>query len=109
MTSTNKPDYWSLLGLSPGSNSIEVRQAFKKEAMRWHPDLNMNNKNAEERFKWINEAYKVLSDPQKRTAYDQFGHAGVKQNGSSSNEFNGQGFGNIFGDIKCILKAILVS
>ncbi len=72
-SSQRKFTYWSLLGLSPGSNSIEVRQAFKKEAMRWHPDLNMNNKNAEERFKWINEAYKVLSDPQKRLEWEVSG------------------------------------
>ena len=55
--------YWSLLGLSPGCNSEQLKQAFKREAKRWHPDLNSNSKNAEERFKWINEAYLVLSDP----------------------------------------------
>ncbi len=58
--------YWSLLGVSPGSDSDQLKKAFRKEAMRWHPDLNRNNRNAEERFKWVNEAYLVLSDPRKR-------------------------------------------
>ena len=62
--------YWSLLGLSPGSNSQQVKQAFKREAKRWHPDLNRNSRNAEERFKWINEAYLVLSDPKKRFEWE---------------------------------------
>ena len=62
--------YWSLLGLTPGSDSDELKLAFKREAMRWHPDRNNNNRDAEERFKWINEAYNVLSDPQKRIAWE---------------------------------------
>ena len=62
--------YWSLLGLAPGSNSEQLKQAFKREAKRWHPDLNSNSKNAEERFKWINEAYLVLSDPKKRFEWE---------------------------------------
>ena len=62
--------YWSLLGLAPGSNSEQLKQAFKREAKRWHPDLNSNSKNAEERFKWINEAYLVLNDPKKRFEWE---------------------------------------
>ena len=62
--------YWSLLGLSPGSNSEQLKKAFKKEAKRWHPDLNRNNRDAEERFKWINESYLVLSDPKRRFEWE---------------------------------------
>ena len=69
-SSTDTFTYWSLLGLAPGSNSQQLKQAFKREAKRWHPDLNSNSKNAEERFKWINEAYLVLSDPKKRFEWE---------------------------------------
>ena len=62
--------YWSLLGLSPGSNSEQLKKAFKKEAKRWHPDLNNNSRDAEERFKWINESYLVLSDPKRRFEWE---------------------------------------
>ncbi len=70
MTSTAKPDYWSLLGISPGSNPDQVKMAFRREARRWHPDLNGNDLHAEERFKLVNEAYAVLSDPRKRSAWE---------------------------------------
>ena len=69
-SSTGTFTYWSLLGLSPGSDSDQLKRAFRKEAMRWHPDLNKNNRTAEERFKWINEAYKVLSDPKQRFEWE---------------------------------------
>ena len=69
-SSTDTFTYWSLLGLAPGSNSQQLKQAFKREAKRWHPDLNSNSKKAEERFKWINEAYLVLSDPKKRFEWE---------------------------------------
>ncbi len=65
-SSTDTYTYWSLLGLSPGSDSEQLKKAFKREAKRWHPDVNRNSRNAEERFKWINEAYLVLSDPKRR-------------------------------------------
>ncbi len=61
--------YWSLLGLTPGCNAAEVKQAFKREAKRWHPDLNKAS-SAEERFKWINEAYLVLSDPKRKLEWE---------------------------------------
>lgn len=74
MTSSNGIfTYWSLLGLSPGSDADQLKKAFRKEAMRWHPDLNKNNQGAEERFKWINEAYKVLNDPIKRFEWEKAG------------------------------------
>ena len=70
MTTTTSPDYWSILGLSPGSDLSEIKSAFRKEARRWHPDLNLNDSNAEERFKLINQAYETLSDPSKRSAWE---------------------------------------
>ncbi len=70
--------YWSLLGLPPGSNSEQLKQAFKREAKRWHPDLNRNSKNAEERFKWVNEAYLVLSDPKKRFEWERAGRPSIE-------------------------------
>ena len=63
MTSTANHDYWSLLGLLPGSDPDQLKRAFRKEARKWHPDLNSNDRYAEERFKLVNEAYAVLSDP----------------------------------------------
>ena len=71
MTITVEPNYWSLLGVSPECDSSELKAAFRKEARKWHPDLNKNDVNAEERFKLINEAYAVLSDPNKRIAWEK--------------------------------------
>ena len=69
MTSTADPDYWSLLGISPDSDPNQLKRAFRREARRWHPDLNGNDPVAEERFKLVNEAYAVLSDPRRRAAW----------------------------------------
>ena len=71
MTTTVDPNYWSLLGVSPDCDSNELKSAFRKEARKWHPDLNKNDVNAEERFKLINEAYEVLSDPKKRIEWEK--------------------------------------
>ena len=71
MTTTVDPNYWSLLGVSPQCDPSELKAAFRKEARKWHPDLNKNNINAEERFKLINEAYAILSDPNKRAAWEK--------------------------------------
>ncbi len=71
MTSTANPDYWSLLGLPPGSDQVQLKRAFRREARRWHPDLNANDGHAEERFKLVNEAYAVLSDSRKRAAWEE--------------------------------------
>jgi len=71
MTTTVDPNYWSLLGVSPDCDSNELKSAFRKEARKWHPDLNKNDVNAEERFKLINEAYAILSDPKKRKAWEK--------------------------------------
>ena len=71
MTTTVDPNYWSLLGVSPECDSDELKSAFRKEARKWHPDLNKNDANAEERFKLINEAYAILSDPKKRREWEK--------------------------------------
>ena len=71
MTSIDNPDYWSILGISPSSTTDQLKVAFRKEARRWHPDLNGNDAEAEERFKLVNEAYAVLSDPRRRSAWEE--------------------------------------
>tara|TARA_B100000579_G_scaffold22022_1_gene15506 strand:+ start:31 stop:960 length:930 start_codon:yes stop_codon:yes gene_type:complete len=71
MTTTVEPNYWSILGVSPECDPSELKAAFRKEARKWHPDLNKNDVNAEERFKLVNEAYVILSDPQKRNAWEK--------------------------------------
>ena len=71
MTSIADPDYWSLLGLEPASDPDQLKRAFRREARRWHPDLNGNDPVAEERFKLVNEAYAVLSDPRRRADWEK--------------------------------------
>ena len=71
MTSTAEPDYWSLLGVNPDCTNQQLKRAFRREARRWHPDLNRNDPVAEERFKLVNEAYAVLSDPRRRDAWQR--------------------------------------
>ncbi|WP_125152566.1 molecular chaperone DnaJ [Clostridium rectalis] len=80
-------DYYEILGLQKGASEDEIKKAFRKLAIKYHPDKNAGNKEAEERFKEINEAYQVLSDPQKKSQYDQFG----------TTDFNGSGFDGGFG------------
>ena len=71
MNTTVEPNYWALLGVSPDCEASELKAAFRKEARKWHPDLNKNDPNAEERFKLINDAYAILSDPYKRIAWEK--------------------------------------
>ena len=80
MTTSNKQDYYDLLGVSRSASDEDIKKAFRKLAMEYHPDRN-KREGAAEKFKEINEAYQVLSDSQKRSAYDRFGHAGVSGNG----------------------------
>ena len=75
MTSTAEPDYWSLLGVDPDCTDQQLKRAFRREARRWHPDLNSNDPVAEERFKLVNEAYAVLSAPRRRDVWQRGGGA----------------------------------
>lgn len=86
-----------MLGVDRNADEGELKKAYRKKAMKYHPDRNSGDTEAEEKFKEINEAYEVLSDKEKRNMYDQFGHAGVNQQGGAGG-FNGQGFGG-FEDI----------
>tara|TARA_B100000700_G_scaffold118343_1_gene133151 strand:- start:574 stop:966 length:393 start_codon:yes stop_codon:yes gene_type:complete len=88
-SSVEEFNYFSLLGLSPTSNSADLKQAFRREAKRWHPDLNKDDQNAELRFQWINESYRVLKDPQKRLQWEISGKPSfVIPNTSSSRKEN---------------------
>lgn len=90
-----KKDYYEVLGVSKNASDDEIKKAYRKLAVKYHPDKNPGDKEAEEKFKEISEAHEVLSDKQKRARYDQFGHAGVGGNGSmGGNPFQGGGFQN---------------
>lgn len=98
----SKPDYYEVLGVSKNASDVELKKAYRKLAIKYHPDKNPGDKTAEEKFKSAAEAYEVLSDSQKRARYDQLGHAGV----SGQSSFSGGGmnmedifsqFGDIFG------------
>ena len=73
----DKRDYYEVMGLQKGASDDEIKKAFRQLAKKYHPDLNPGDKEAEAKFKEVNEAYEVLSDKEKRARYDQFGHAGV--------------------------------
>ncbi|MCB1423904.1 MAG: molecular chaperone DnaJ [Nitratireductor sp.] len=99
----SKADYYELLGVERSADEKELKSAFRKMAMKYHPDRNPDDKLAETRFKEINEAYEVLRDPQKRAAYDQFGHAAFENGGGfgggAAGGFGGGGFSDIFEDL----------
>ena len=113
----SKRDYYEVLGVGKGASDDEIKKAFRKLAIKYHPDRNPGDKEAEAKFKEANEAYSVLSDKTKRQRYDQFGHAGVggASSGAGGNpfegfNFNGQSFnfdfGGGFGGLDDILGAM---
>ena len=91
----DKRDYYEVLGVDKNASDDEIKKAYRKKAKQYHPDLNPNNPEAEAKFKEANEAYEVLSDAQKKSRYDQFGHAGVDPNYGAGGP--GGGFGGGFG------------
>lgn len=100
----NKRDYYEVLGVSKDASADEIKKAYRKSAMKYHPDRNPGDKTAEEKFKECGEAYEVLSDPDKKARYDQYGFAGVDPNFNPGGAGFGGGFGGFegfgdFGDI----------
>lgn len=96
-----KRDYYEVLGVGRNADDTEIKKSYRKLARQYHPDLNPGNKEAEEKLKEINEAYEVLSDPDKRQRYDQFGHAGTANGAGGFGDFGDFGAGGFggFGDI----------
>ena len=101
-TRVSKPDYYEVLGVSKDASEQELKSAYRKQALKYHPDRNPGDQVAEEKFKEASEAYQVLSDAEKRAAYDRYGHAGVSGVGSGGfgGPFSGTvDLGDIFGDL----------
>ncbi len=99
-----KRDYYEVLGVSKSASDDEIKKAYRKKAKMYHPDLHPNDKECEEKFKEVNEAYEVLSDPDKKSKYDQFGHAGVDPNFGAGQGGGFGGFGG-FGDVEDIFNS----
>ena len=96
----SKADYYEILGVSRECSDQELKSAYRKQALKYHPDRNPGNREAEEKFKEASEAYQVLSDADKRAVYDRYGHAGLNGQGFSGSPFaGGVDLGDIFGDL----------
>src|SRR6266436_2176173 len=97
MATTEKRDYYEVLAVARESSVDEIKKAYRKMALKYHPDKNPGDSDAEEKFKEAAEAYGVLSDDEKRARYDRFGHQGVGGGGFDPNQF--ADFGDILGDL----------
>ena len=95
----DKRDYYEVLGVDRNADEAALKKAYRQLAKKYHPDVNPGDKEAEAKFKEATEAYGILSDPDKRRQYDQFGHAAFEQGGAGGFDFNSMDFGDIFGDI----------
>jgi molecular chaperone DnaJ len=95
----SKRDYYEVLGVDKSAAERDIKKAYKRLAMKYHPDRNQGDKAMEEKFKEIQEAHEILTDSQKRAAYDQYGHAGVDPNRGGGRGGQGADFGDIFGDV----------
>ena len=94
-----KRDYYEVLGVTKTASEDEIKKAYKKLAIKYHPDRNPDNKEAEEKFKEAAEAYEVLSDPKKKAKYDRFGHSGMGQGGYQGGGMSMDDIFSAFGDI----------
>ena len=95
----SKRDYYEVLGVEKSAAERDIKKAYKRLAMKYHPDRTQGDKAMEEKFKEVQEAYEILTDSQKRAAYDQYGHAGVDPNRGQGGGQGAGDFGDIFGDV----------
>ena len=95
----SKRDYYEVLGVDKSASERDIKKAYKRLAMKYHPDRTQGDKAMEEKFKEVQEAYEILTDSQKRAAYDQYGHAGVDPNRGHGGGHGAGDFGDIFGDV----------
>ena len=101
----DKQDYYETLGINKSASADEIKKAYRQMAKKYHPDMNPGDKNAEQKFKEVNEAYAVLSDADKKAKYDQFGHAAFEQGGAGYGGGGFSGFGDFGFDIGDIFSS----
>ena len=105
-----KRDYYEILGVSKSASADEIKKSYRRLAMKHHPDRNKDGDSASEtKFKEAKEAYEVLKDAEKRAAYDQFGHDGLRARSGGQGGFGAEGFGDIFGDVSATYSAAVAA